>query len=147
MVSGKPASSAAVSVSLWAAASNDAGTVTVISWLSNSKSAPALANRLFHAPLRWPRISAEARTGEILLLRAMSSDAKGRNGAERSDVWWQPGLRGMDDPARRFSGLFSREPADNPFFVAGLPAVNLGGDCFVRQIEKGRERWGFRYPG
>src|ERR1700747_1534049 len=53
----------------------------------------------------------------------------------------------MDDPARRFSGLFSCKPADNPFLVAGLPALNLGGDCFVRQIEKGRERWGFRYPG
>ena len=86
MVSGKPASTAAVSVSLWAAASNDAGTVTVISWLSKSKSAPAAANRLFHAPLRWSRMSAEARTGEIWLSRAMSSDPKGRNGAERSDM-------------------------------------------------------------
>ncbi len=50
----------------------------------------------------------------------------------------------MDDPAGRFSGLFSCEPADNPFLIAGLPALNLSGDCFVRQVEKGRERWGFR---
>ena len=86
MVSGKPASSAAVRVSRWAAASKDAGTVTVISCLSNSNSTPAAANRLFHARLRWSRISAEARTGEILLSRAMSSDPQGRKRAERSDV-------------------------------------------------------------
>src|ERR1700730_11219838 len=115
IVSGKPASTVAVNVSLWAAASNDAGTVTVISWLSNSKSAPALANRLFHAPLRWPRISAEARTGEILLLRAMSSDAKGRNGAERSDVWWQ---------SQDFAEWTTR-PGDSPaFFRASRPTIH-----------------------
>jgi hypothetical protein len=33
------------------------------------------------------RISAEARTGGILLLRAMSSDPQGKNRAARSDVW------------------------------------------------------------
>src|SRR5437870_202033 len=105
MVSGKPASCAAINVSRWAAASNEAGTVTVISWVSNSKSGPRWANRLFHAPLSWLRMSAEARKGEILLVRAMSSDPQGRRGAI-GRVVAEPGLRGMDDAARRFSGLF-----------------------------------------
>src|ERR1700737_4256818 len=106
MVSGKPASCGAINVNRWAAASNEAGTVTVISWVSNSKSGPRWANRLFHAPLRWLRMSAEARKGEILLVRAMSSDPHGRNGAVRSDVWWQ---------SQDFAEWTTR-PGDSPAF-------------------------------
>jgi hypothetical protein len=31
----------------------------------------------------------------------------------------------MDDPARRFRGLFARKPADNPLLVAGRPGPDL----------------------
>ena len=48
--SGNPASSAAFRVSRWAAASNEAGTVMVISWSSNAQPDPA--KLLSHAPRR-----------------------------------------------------------------------------------------------
>ena len=76
---------AAVSVSRWAAASKEAGTVTVTSWSSNAN--PASAKRRFQALFRWSRMSAEARTGEIFSSRLMSSDPHGRNRAERSVAW------------------------------------------------------------
>src|SRR6266436_3592304 len=116
VVSGKPASCAAISVSRWAAASNEAGTVTVISWVSNSKSGPRWANRLFHALLKWLRMTAEARKGESLLVRAMSSDPQGRNGAVRSDVWWQ---------SQDFAEWMTR-PGDSPaFFRASRPTIHF----------------------
>ena len=42
----------------------------------------------------------------------------------------------MDDPARRFRGLFSCEPADNPFLVIGLPAWI----CAAAACPVGKER-------
>ena len=56
----------------------------VMSWASNLNSGPSAANRASHAARRWLRISADAKTGEILSCSVSSSDPHGKNGAERS---------------------------------------------------------------
>ena len=38
----------------------------------------------------------------------------------------------MDDPARRFRGLFAREPADDPLLVGVVPNPDLRGGSLVR---------------
>jgi len=88
------------------------------------------------------RISAEAHTGDILLLRAMSSDPQGRNRAERSDVWWQSQDFAEWTTRPGDSAAFLR--ASRPTTHSSLPVfpfLNLRSSGFVRQVEKGWKRW------
>ena len=59
-------------------------------------------------------MSAEARKGEILLMRAMSSDPQGRNGAVRSDAWWH---------SQDFAELMTRPGASPAYFRASRPTI------------------------
>ena len=38
----------------------------------------------------------------------------------------------MDDPARRFRGLFAREPPDDPLLVGVLPSLDLRCGSLIR---------------
>jgi len=54
-------------------------------------------------------------------------------------VWWQSQDFAEWTTGREILRPFFVRAAKNPFLVAGLPALNLGDDCFVRQVEKRRE--------